>query len=83
MKNTGIVRKVDKLGRIVIPKELRDTLGLNSDDMMEIYVNDNNDIVIRKYEDQCALCDSTEHLHQIHNKFLCEKCLSRVSNIRL
>lgn len=80
MKNTGITRKIDKLGRIVIPKELRDNLNLQSNDMMEIYINDNNDIVIRKYNDTCVLCDSNDNLMQVKDKYLCEDCLDDVQN---
>ncbi|PFZ33877.1 AbrB family transcriptional regulator [Bacillus wiedmannii] len=50
MKSTGIIRKVDELGRIVIPKELRRTLGINEKDPIEIYVEDNDKIVLKKYE---------------------------------
>lgn len=50
MKNTGIVRRIDDLGRIVIPKELRRTLGLKEDDSMEFYVSDGNFLTLRKYE---------------------------------
>lgn len=50
MKNTGIVRRIDDLGRIVIPKELRRTLGLKEDDAMEFYVSDGNFLTLHKYE---------------------------------
>lgn len=49
MKSTGIVRKVDELGRIVIPKELRRTLGIEEKDPVEIFINDNR-IVLQKYQ---------------------------------
>lgn len=48
MKSTGVVRKVDDLGRIVIPKEIRNLLGFNNQDQIEIIVRD-KDIVFRKY----------------------------------
>ncbi|PGM79953.1 AbrB family transcriptional regulator [Bacillus cereus] len=50
MKSTGIIRKVDELGRIVIPKELRRTLGINEKDPIEIYVEDNDKIILKRYE---------------------------------
>ena len=49
MKSTGIVRKVDELGRVVIPIELRRTLGINEKDALEIYVDDDR-IVLKKYK---------------------------------
>ena len=55
MKSTGIVRKVDELGRVVIPKELRKTLDIAEKDGMEIYV-DGNAIILKKYEPSCIFC---------------------------
>ena len=49
MKSTGIVRKVDELGRVVIPIELRRTLDINIKDPLEIYV-DNDRVVLNKYQ---------------------------------
>ena len=54
MKSTGIVRKVDELGRIVLPKELRQTLNINERDPIEIFV-DNSSIILQKYEPACML----------------------------
>ena len=54
MKSTGIVRKVDELGRIVLPKELRQTLNINEKDPIEIFV-DNSSIILQKYEPACML----------------------------
>ncbi|HBP64863.1 MAG TPA: AbrB family transcriptional regulator, partial [Desulfosporosinus sp.] len=55
MKSTGIVRKVDELGRIVLPMELRRTLGIAEKDAMEIYV-DQEKIILKKYEPACVFC---------------------------
>ena len=55
MKSTGIVRKVDELGRIVLPKELRQTLNINERDPIEIFV-DNSSIILQKYEPACMFC---------------------------
>ncbi len=59
MKSTGIVRKVDELGRIVLPVELRRTMDIAEKDALEIYV-DGNSIVLRKYRPSCIFCDSTK-----------------------
>ena len=57
MKSTGIVRKVDELGRVVIPIELRRTLGIDLKDALEIYV-DEEKIILKKYEPACIFCGS-------------------------
>ena len=61
MKSTGIVRKVDELGRIVLPIELRRTLDIEEKDALEIYVEDDS-IILRKYQQSCIFCDSTRDL---------------------
>lgn len=50
MKATGIIRRIDDLGRVVIPKEIRDNLRIREDDPMEIYVSDNGEVIFRKYQ---------------------------------
>lgn len=57
MKSTGIVRKVDELGRIVLPIELRRTLGIEEKDRIEIFV-DGESIILRKYQPACIFCDN-------------------------
>ena len=57
MKSTGIVRKVDELGRIVLPIELRRTLDIAEKDSLEIYVDDDS-IILRKYQPACIFCDN-------------------------
>lgn len=73
MKATGIVRRVDELGRIVIPKELRDTLGIKERDKMEIYV-DGDMIILRKYAPGCAFCGETRNVRYIHGTAVCGNC---------
>ena len=64
MKSTGIVRRVDELGRIVLPAELRRTLDISVKDQMEIFV-DGNAVVLKKYAPTCIFCDSgVEHQAQ-------------------
>ena len=55
MKSTGVVRRVDELGRIVIPIELRRTLDIAEKDALEIYV-DGEQIILKKYEPACIFC---------------------------
>lgn len=73
MKATGIVRKVDELGRIVLPKELRRTMGIRTGDFMEIYTDANN-IILRKYAPGCAFCGSVDDVRYIHGTPVCGAC---------
>ena len=79
MKSTGIIRRIDELGRIVIPKELRNKLGINIKDPMEIYV-DGHSITLRKVEDKCIFCGSTKNLTNFKEKLICENCLNNLIN---
>ena len=74
MKSTGIIRKVDELGRIVLPIELRRTLDIAEHDEMEIYI-ENDQVILRKYERSCVFCSSTQGLVQYKGKFVCNKCV--------
>ena len=73
MKSTGIVRKVDELGRVVIPIELRRTLGIDLKDALEIYV-DEEKIILKKYEPACIFCGSATNVHHFQNKLVCKSC---------
>ncbi len=74
MKSTGITRKVDELGRIVLPSELRRTLDINPRDTLEIFV-DGEGIILRKYQPQCIFCSDSEGIRIFKGKNICEKCL--------
>ncbi len=76
MKSTGIVRKVDELGRVVIPIELRRTLHIEEKDALEIYV-DNERIILRKYEPACScvFCGNADEVTVFKNKNICKECL--------
>jgi transcriptional pleiotropic regulator of transition state genes len=76
MKNTGIVRKLDELGRITLPIELRRTLDVTERDPLEIYT-DEDTIVLKKYQGEvhrCAHCDETKDLKKLGKKYICKKC---------
>ena len=77
MKATGIVRKVDELGRIVLPIELRRTLNIEIKDPLEIYV-DGESIMLKKYQPACVFCGSSDNIKQIKGKNVCEKCLNEM-----
>ncbi len=81
MKATGIVRKVDELGRIVIPIELRKTLGIDIKDPIEIYV-DEDFIMLKKYNPACIFCGSMSELKNFNGKNVCKKCVTELANTR-
>lgn len=74
MKSTGIVRKVDELGRIVLPIELRRTLDIAERDSLEIYV-DGSSIVLRKYQPACVFCDDAKNVVNYKGKNVCPSCI--------
>ncbi len=75
MKSTGIIRRIDELGRIVIPKEIRKKLEIEIKDPMEIYV-DGHSITLKKVEDNCVFCGKTKDLVTFRDKVVCKNCLS-------
>ena len=75
MKSTGIVRKVDELGRVVLPIELRRTLGIAEKDALEIYV-DGESIVLKKYEPACIFCDNAKDIIVFKNRNICSECIA-------
>lgn len=79
MKSTGIVRKVDELGRIVLPIELRRTLDIAEKDSLEIYV-DGDTIVLRKYEPSCIFCGSSKDVLTFKGRNICPACLSELKD---
>jgi transcriptional pleiotropic regulator of transition state genes len=73
MKSTGIARKVDELGRIVLPIELRRALGIAEKDLVEIFV-EGNTIVLKKQEGDCVFCGSSDNTAQYKDKYICSLC---------
>jgi AbrB family transcriptional regulator, transcriptional pleiotropic regulator of transition state genes len=79
MKSTGIVRKVDELGRIVLPKELRDIFDINIKDPLEIFVEGER-IILRKYEPSCVFCGSAANTSYFKGKLICSSCTTEVAD---
>ena len=79
MKATGIVRKVDELGRIVIPIELRRTLDIAEKDALEIYTNEDT-IILKKYEPACIFCGKLKNVINYRGKNVCENCIEELKN---
>lgn len=78
MKATGIIRRVDELGRVVIPIEIRNQFNIVEKDPIEIFV-DNSSIVLRKYELNCIFCGSTDDLIEYKGKLICKKCAEEIN----
>ncbi|MBQ4100279.1 MAG: AbrB/MazE/SpoVT family DNA-binding domain-containing protein [Oscillospiraceae bacterium] len=78
MKSTGIVRKVDELGRIVLPIELRRTLDINERDSLEIYV-ENDQIILKKYKPSCIFCDDASDVEVFKGRNVCKKCKAELT----
>lgn len=74
MKSVGVVRKIDELGRIVLPKELRISLGISEGDQMEIYV-EGDSVLLRKYEPTCIFCGDTRNVKVYKDKNVCANCM--------
>lgn len=79
MKSTGIVRKVDELGRIVLPIELRRTLDIAEKDSLEIYV-DEDMIMLRKYQPACIFCDNAKDVVNYKGKNICTSCIKALKD---
>jgi len=80
MKSTGIVRKVDELGRIVLPIELRRTLDIAEKDALEIYV-DGTSVVLKKYQPSCVFCDGAQDVVEFKGRNVCASCLKELKGI--
>ncbi|MDS1004964.1 AbrB/MazE/SpoVT family DNA-binding domain-containing protein [Clostridium sporogenes] len=75
MKNTGIVRKIDSLGRIVLPKELRKALDINDNETpLEIYT-EGEQIILKKYAPACIFCGEAKEVINFKGKNICKKCM--------
>ena len=80
MKSTGIVRKVDELGRIVLPIELRRTLEIAERDALEIYV-EGSTIILKKYEPACVFCGDARDVITYTGRTVCRNCLDSMRNL--
>ena len=78
MKSTGIVRRVDDLGRVVLPIELRRTLDIGERDSLEIFVEDNS-IILKKYEPTCIFCNETNDVVVYKGRNVCMNCIHEMN----
>ncbi len=77
MADTGIVRKVDDLGRIVIPMEMRRTLGIKVRDPLSISLEGDR-IILRKFKEMCVVCGTTEDLLEVKDRKICSACAKAI-----
>ena len=80
MKSTGIVRKVDELGRIVLPIEMRRTQDIAEKDALEIYV-EGSSVILKNYKPSCIFCDSSKDITVFRGKNICPKCLKELKGL--
>ncbi len=80
MKSAGFLRRIDTLGRIVLPIKVRRSLGIEQDTSLEIFV-DLDRIILRKHEESCVFCGSVSDLTEIRGKKICRKCIEKLEKV--
>lgn len=80
MKSTGMVRKVDELGRIVLPAELRQSMDINVRDALEIFTEEGR-IILQKYQPACIFCNNADQVVYFNGKRICASCLEQLKAI--
>ena len=81
MRSTGIFRRVDSLGRFVLPKELRKSLDIQQNDYLQISL-DGDTIVLRKSQENCVICGNTNDLINFHDRKVCRDCMEELKEIK-
>ncbi len=79
MKTTGFVKKIDELGRVVIPKDIRKTLEVDHNDYLQFYL-EGDSIIMKKFGDRCTFCNSSENVVVFKNKLICQACLDELKS---
>ena len=77
---TGMNRPIDELGRVVIPKEIRNSLDIKPKDELEISIEDGA-IILRKCKNNCVLCGGTDNLLNVDGRNLCKRCIEKINAI--
>ena len=75
MKSTGIVRKVDELGRIVLPIELRRTMDIAVRDPLEVYMAEDT-VILKKHQPACVFCNNAKDVISYKGKNICPSCIA-------
>ena len=80
MKATGIVRKLDELGRVVVPISIRRTHEITERDPIEIFV-DGETIILEKYKPMCVFCGSKDDVSEHKGKSICVECRTELAQV--
>ncbi len=78
MKATGFVKKIDQLGRIVIPKDIRRVLGVSNLDSLQFFL-DGDTVVLKKFGEECEFCGGGDNLTELNGKFICAACKEKLT----
>jgi AbrB family transcriptional regulator, transcriptional pleiotropic regulator of transition state genes len=78
LRRTGVARKVDQLGRVVLPAEIRRHFDISPGDLIEIAV-ESDAILLTKVENRCVFCGETASLSEFSGKLFCRECLNRLA----
>ena len=78
VRSVGTARRIDQLGRVVVPAELRKILGIRKGDLLDIRVEDGR-LVLVKIEPECAICGGSDNLQKLHEKQICKDCVGELS----
>lgn len=81
MKPAGVVRKVDQLGRIVLPKSLRKRYMMNEGDPVEILVQGDH-IILERYRPKCVFCGNMDHVSEFRERHICNVCLAEMNALK-
>lgn len=82
MRSIGMVRAVDKMGRVVIPKEIRAQLGIENDvDSFEIYM-EGDSVILRKYQPTCIFCDNIADSVELAGHTVCKNCIEKLNELK-
>ena len=82
MRSTGMIRAVDKMGRVVIPKEIRAQLGVKNDvDSFEIYM-EGDSVILRKYQPTCVSCNNIADSVELDGHTVCKECIEKLNNLK-
>lgn len=80
MKSMGIIRKIDNLGRVVLPAELRRQFDIEEKDAIEIYTEEDK-IILKKYTPTCIFCDNQSDLVSFDKKVICRTCIDKLNSL--
>ncbi|MBQ8448658.1 MAG: AbrB/MazE/SpoVT family DNA-binding domain-containing protein [Clostridia bacterium] len=81
MKSTGVVRRIDELGRIVLPIEIRKNLNIENRDTVEIFVEEDK-IILKKYEPACIFCGNADDVIMFNSKLICRECVEKIKDAK-